>query len=181
MGARYTGLDIANFLVYLMSDSCDDLSNMKLNKILYYAQGHYLQRFGEPLFSDKIVAWPHGPVVHSVYTAYKSNGDRPITAYNAEKAASIDDDVKSFLLDVAREYGRYTASALRNMTHKPKAPWSLVPEGSEISVKSIKDYFVSHEPAIAPLELDFTDDDFIGQRDADGLLVLPGDWQDEEV
>ena len=42
----YKATDIANFLVYLMSDSCDDLTNLKLNKILYYAQGHYLKNFG---------------------------------------------------------------------------------------------------------------------------------------
>ena len=81
----YKATDIANFLVYLMSDSCDDLTNLKLNKILYYAQGHYLKNYGKPLFEDAIEAWQHGPVVHSVYHSYKCFNNQPITEYNEEK------------------------------------------------------------------------------------------------
>ncbi len=177
----YNATDIANFLVFLMSDSQEDLTNMKLNKILYYAQGHYLQKTGKPLFDDKIEAWTHGPVVKSVYQEYKEYSDNPISKYNEDRLDVIDDEIKSYLVDVARVYGRYTAATLRNMTHKPKSPWAGTREGAEISIESIRQYFIENEDEIKPLEISFTEDDFVGHRDENGVLVLPKEWQDEEV
>ena len=177
----YNALDIANFLIYLMSDSCDDLSNMKLNKILYYAQGHFLQNYNRPLFSDTIEAWQHGPVVKAVYAKYKDYKDKPISEYDISKIDAIDNSVKSFLLDIARKYGRYTAYTLRNMTHRPKSPWAQVDEGEEITLKSISDYFEKYEDRILPLEINYSEEDFVGHRDSDGILVLPEDWHDAAV
>lgn len=67
-----TAIAVANYLLYIMGEAFDDLTNMKLNKLLYFAQGHYLQRYGKPLFDNAVEAWDHGPVVPEVYTAYKS-------------------------------------------------------------------------------------------------------------
>lgn len=181
MTASCTALDVANFLVYMMSDSCEDLTNMKLNKILYYAQGHYLRKFGTPLFRDKIEAWTHGPVVPTVYATYKAFGDQPITKFDSSKLNNLDETKKSFLLDVARVYGRYTASVLRSMTHQPKSPWNQTGEGKEIPIETIKSYFEKHENEIGPLDIHFSNEDFIGQKNADGVLVLPQDWADEEI
>ena len=179
--AKYKASEIANFLVFLMSDSCDDLTNMKLNKLLYYAQGHYLRKNGQALFDDAIEAWLHGPVVRSVYNTYKKYSDKPNTTYDAAAAEKLDNGTKAFLVDIARRYGRYTASTLRNMTHKPKSPWSEVNEGEEISTNRIRDYFLKNEPEIGPLELELSEDDFIGRRDSNGILVFPEGWNDEEV
>lgn len=178
---KYMAADIANFLVFLMSGTCEDLTNMKLNKLLYYAQGHYLQKYDRPLFEDKIEAWTHGPVVKEVYRAYKRYSDQCISTYDPARIDLIDDDVKSYLVDIAREYGRYTASTLRNMTHRPKTPWSMVEEGGEITPQMMREYFLKKEKEIKPLEIDYAEDDFIGRRDIDGIIVLPEDWQDAEV
>ena len=177
----YKATDIANFLVYLMTDSCDDLTNLKLNKILYYAQGHYLQKYGKPLFEDAIEAWPYGPVIKSVYSTYKSYSDQPITGYDLTRVALVEDEVKSYLVDIARKYGRFTASALMNMTHKPKSPWAEVKKGEVITIQSIHDYFLTQEDAIEPIQMNYTETDFVGHRDSDGILVLPEDWHDEEI
>lgn len=61
---------VANYMLYIMGDAFDDLTNMKINKLLYFAQGHYLREYGEPLFDDGIEAWDHGPVIPAVYSAY---------------------------------------------------------------------------------------------------------------
>lgn len=177
----YRALDVANFLVYLMSDSYDDLSNMKLNKILYYAQGHYLQKYGKPLFSDRILAFQHGPLIKSVYEKYKPYYDRPISDYDISETDVIEPDDKNFLLDIARRYGRYTAATLRNMTHRPKSPWSMVDEHEEIPIDSIRLYFVNNLTEISELEMNYSEEDFIGRRDDNGILVLPEDWQDAAV
>ena len=177
----YRALDIAEFLIFLMSGNCEDLTNMKLNKILYYAQGHYLKQFGKPLFSDSIEAWPHGPVVKDVYQKYKGFSNQAITEYDISAVQRIDDDTKSFLVDIARTYGRFTAAALRNMTHRSGAPWSKVEEGDVIPIDLILQYFQENEDSVQPLQIVYDEDDFVGQRDAEGYLVLPKDWRDEEV
>ena len=176
---NYSALDIANFLVYLMADSYSDLSNMKLNKLLYYAEGHYLKQTGKSLFDERIMAWQHGPVVREVYDVYKKYSGKPIKTYDNQRIDNLSDEVKSFLVDIARTYGRYTAGTLRNMTHKPKTPWSSVNVGDEITKDNIKSYFDEKEKPLDQVDLVFTEEDFVGHRDKDGILVLPEDWKDE--
>ena len=70
-------LDVAQFMILAAGDE-SDMTNMKLNKLLYYAQGIHLARTGHPLFRDQIEAWQHGPVVPSVYQQYKEFGAGPM-------------------------------------------------------------------------------------------------------
>ena len=176
-----SALDAANFLIFLMKGTCDDLSNMKLNKLLYYAQGHYLKMYGVPLFKEKIYAWTHGPLIKEVYGMYKDYGDHAIENCDDSKALALDDNIKSFLLDIARVYGRFTASALRNMTHKPHSPWDQTAEGHEIPLSVIEMYFESCEQPIGFVTIDFDENSFIGYHDDSGVFVLPEDWRDEEI
>lgn len=175
---------VANYMVYIMSDAFDDLTNMKINKLLYFAQGHYIAKYGKPLFDDRIEAWDHGPVVPAVYYAYKSLGDRPIKDYNPDIVDQITPEAEEILYGVARRYGRYTASYLRNMTHAVGAPWAQVYQRGctnvEIPLSSIRDYF-SDFGDIEPVTKQFKESDFIGYRDEDGLLVLPKEWNDEQI
>jgi len=56
--------DVARYFLTLMSEENGDLiSNLKLQKLVYYAQGSSLALWGNPLFSEKIEAWLHGPVI----------------------------------------------------------------------------------------------------------------------
>ena len=175
---------VANYMVYIMSDAFDDLTNMKMNKLLYFAQGHYLARYGRPLFDDRIEAWDHGPVVPSVYYAYKSFGDGPIKDYNPDIVDQITPEAEEILFGVARKYGGFTASYLRKMTQVVGAPCGQVYRRGcanvEIPLDSIRDYF-SDLGNIEPATKKFKDSDFIGRRDEDGILVLPKEWDDEQV
>ena len=177
-------VDGANYLVYLMSDICDDLTNMKLNKLLYFAQGHYLQEYGVPLFDERMEAWDHGPVFPSVYAEYRKYGDAPVMKSDVSAAKEVPEDAANALFEAAREYGKYTASALRNMTHAVGGPWDRAYQGgklhTEIPVSSIRDYFTRKEAKkLTPLELNLTDEDYIGYTDENGVLVLPAEWNDE--
>ncbi len=67
-------IDIANYLLTLTVEIYTDMTNDKLNALLYYAQGYSFQRFGAPLFDDAIEAWERGPVVREVYDSYKAFG-----------------------------------------------------------------------------------------------------------
>lgn len=175
---------IANFLVYIMSDAFDDLTNMKINKLLYFAQGHYIKKYNTPLFYDTIEAWEHGPVVPEVYFFYRKYGDKPITEYDSATVEEVTPEAEEVLYSVARNYGKYTASVLRNMTHVVGSPWDLVyQEGNthiEIPLTLIQSYFDENYDLVPAIKK-FKGSDFIGYRDKDGILVLPKEWDDGEV
>lgn len=179
-----TAIAVANYLLYIMGEAFDDLTNMKLNKLLYFAQGHYLKKYEKPLFDDAIEAWDHGPVVPEVYSAYKEYGDRPVQGYDGNQVAKITPEVEDILFGVARKYGRYTASALRNMTHVVGSPWDQAYQGKHshtvIPVEAIQGYFTDAE-ALNPAVKQFKESDFIGYRGEDGILVLPKEWDDGEI
>lgn len=120
--------DISNWLLMWADEEEGEdagLTNLKLQKLLYYAQGHYLAQAGTPLFRDTIQAWAHGPVVPSEYHRLKAYGSGPISL----DAASPEDfdwdayrDIEGHLIKVWNTYGKYAAWALREKTHQ-EAPW----------------------------------------------------------
>ena len=65
---------IANQLLINAADSGELMTNMKLQKMLYYQQGFHLAYFETPLFDEDIEAWMYGPVVPSMYEKYKEFG-----------------------------------------------------------------------------------------------------------
>lgn len=71
--------DVAKYIIYTFQAIGDSLSNMKLQKLLYYVQGWHLANFDTPAFKDRLEAWALGPVQPKVYDDYKEFGFRPIT------------------------------------------------------------------------------------------------------
>ena len=118
------------------------ISNLKLQKLLYYAQGIYLALSGKKLFSDNLVAWAHGPVVVDVYHEYCSNGSRGIE-YNESlrPKEKYSKEERNVLEQVYNYFGQYSAWKLRNMTHEER-PWLETPQNHVISPKLIKEYFL---------------------------------------
>ncbi|MDR1330037.1 MAG: DUF4065 domain-containing protein [Oscillospiraceae bacterium] len=123
----------------IMADS-DGISNLKLQKLLYYAQGTSLAIKGEGLFADALLAWTHGPVVERVYHLYKDYGSRPIDFDEGYDDSGISSRDKSLLEDVYYSFAGYSAWKLREMTHN-EDPWKLTPPGGVIDTGLIKDYF----------------------------------------
>lgn len=101
-----------------------ELSNLKLQKLLYYAQGHHLARTGRPLFDDPIEAWDHGPVVPAVYHNFKNFESHPLTLDPDDPFDwdHVSEETTQLLIDVWERYGEFAAWKLRNMTHA-EAPW----------------------------------------------------------
>lgn len=174
----------ANYMVYIMADAFDDLTNMKINKLLYYSQGYYLKRYKRPMYDDEIEAWDHGPVIPEVYSTYKKYDNKPIKSYDVDMVAEVAPEVKDIIFGVARKYGGYNASALRNMTHVIGSPWDQVYQKGDAHIKIplpiMQDYFANLDD-LTPATRQFKESDFIGYRDKDGILVLPKDWDDGEV
>jgi uncharacterized phage-associated protein len=108
------------------ADVGEVISNLKLQKLCYYAGGVMAALRKDdckPLFSDPIEAWQHGPVVPSQYHRFKEYGSNGLPPpANDLDFDEIDDADKAVLDDVFNYYGQYSAWKLRNMTHD-EAPW----------------------------------------------------------
>jgi uncharacterized phage-associated protein len=129
------------FLSLVNSDTGELMSNLKLQKLLYYAQGFNLAITDKKLFDDKICAWAYGPVVPTAYHAFKEHGSNPIPVENLNGDFSIFDETeKNIMEQVYSEYGQYSAWKLADMTHD-EAPWKDTPLNSEITDDKLVDYF----------------------------------------
>ena len=97
-----------------------NVTNLKLQKLLYYCQAVYLVLHdGSPLFTDKIEAWEYSPVVPAVYRKYRRQKSQIIERgkvdLTSEEIEAID-----MTLDC---YGNYSASQLVSAVHAEK-PWN---------------------------------------------------------
>lgn len=140
-----TCYDIANhFLKLGASDDGEMISNLKLQKLAYYAQGFSLALLGTSMFPETIEAWDHGPVVPDLYHAYKSHGAAAIPVpddYDPDMVFTVDQ--QNLLNDVHLMYGQYTAWKLRNLTHE-ESPWKdayAQGSGTTISLEAMQTYF----------------------------------------
>jgi uncharacterized phage-associated protein len=140
--ANISAQDVADyFLASVDEDSGDNISNLKLQKLLYYAQGYYLAlNDGTPLFDDEIQAWAHGPVVPEVYRRYKVHGSGAIPAPVSCNSSKLDEATREFLNEVWRVCGQYSPWKLREMTHE-EPPWKETPANQPIALDSMRNYF----------------------------------------
>jgi uncharacterized phage-associated protein len=140
--ATLTALDIARYLLgTLDEDSGEDMTSLKLQKLLYYAQGFYLAMHDcEPLFDDPIEAWQHGPVVPAVYQVFKDNGRSPIARPAPFDPQDYAPEVREILDTVSRVYGQFAPWKLRDMTHQ-EPPWRDTPQNQAIPRESLREFF----------------------------------------
>ena len=132
---------IADYLLTFSDpDIGDIISNMKLQKVVYYAQGFHLALNNVPLFDEAIVAWEHGPVVESVYHEYKKHGSSAIPVPENLDDTILNNDQKDLLKEVYEVYGQFSAWKLRNMTHS-ELPWLKTPRNEEIDIDLMKSFF----------------------------------------
>lgn len=137
--------DVANwFLKYnydlreQLDEDTDEISNLKLQKLLYYAQGASLALRNKPMFEDDIEAWKHGPVVPTVYRKYKNSGSSGIM--NIEEPKNLSKEDLEILKMVYDTFGEYSAWGLRNLTHS-ESPWIETERNQVIPQEKIKNYF----------------------------------------
>lgn len=141
---QYSAEDIAEWFlnknrVQMNFEDSEYITNLKLQKLLYYAQGHFLAEKNRCLFEDDFMAWEHGPVIRKIYDKYKENGANGIK-YDKDFTIDIDEETETLLENVYEKYGQYTAWKLRNMTHE-ESPWRDTNRNEIISKEKIKDYF----------------------------------------
>lgn len=145
-----SAVDVANEIIRVAHATGKSISNMKLQKLLYLAQGiHLAIKNDTPLFSDPVEAWKYGPVIPSVYHKFKIyfSADIPATHPFTGDGAALDEDQKKIIARVVELYGGLSAISLSNFTHLQESPWFSVYNANsfstEIPTSSISAYFKS--------------------------------------
>jgi uncharacterized phage-associated protein len=117
---------VADFLLIECRERGDVLTNLKLQKLLYYAQAWFLAAYNKSLFSEDFQAWVHGPVLLSQYQRFKQNEWRPIQDELVKPDLPL--EVKSHLLEIVDIFGIETGVSLERMTHNEQ-PWIIARGG----------------------------------------------------
>ena len=143
----YTAENVAKHFIYLASQvfvgdnkEREGITNLKLQKILYFAQAYYLAKLGKPLFGDAIEAWKYGPVVSSVYNKYRRHESNTIISEADDSNISSED--KDNLKRIWDLFGGYSAGRLVDIAHA-HTPWkeAFESKNKEISHKAIGEYY----------------------------------------
>ena len=107
-------------LVNVILSICDNVSNKKLQKIVYYVYAWYVTLDGEKIANIVFEAWEHGPVCRKIYNKYRCYGWNIIPPYKGFVLA--DDEKIKFIQSVINVYGGFSADELEKMTHD-ELPW----------------------------------------------------------
>ena len=126
-------LVVANDFIQLGVADGRPVDPMKLQKLVYIAEGWSLVKRHEPLIRESVEAWPYGPVVPQLYTLFKSyraaNIDRPCPLPPNTPALEADDD--ALIREVWAEYRGLSAIELSMMTHEQGSAWDLARKAAD--------------------------------------------------
>ena len=133
----YQAKQIANSFINLSNKEGSSIDPLKLQKLMYYANGYYLaEHDGAPLINEYFEAWDYGPVVPTVYYEFREFGDREIKrlAYTYDyklgrvvtaPAVMGDPAAEDAISWVWENYKHLSGPQLSAMTHKDGGPWQL--------------------------------------------------------
>ncbi len=160
MSAPYSAKSVANAFINRGMRDKISIDPLKIQKLVYYAHGYFLATSGRPLLDELFEAWPHGPVLPSLYHEFKNYGFQPIKRH----AIDIDWDTEEFipvpppsddpLFDkvvkfVWDRYGKLTSQELSERSHAKDGPWHQVKmkypnlRNKDIDNEIVKTYFSS--------------------------------------
>ncbi len=168
-GSPYDPRSICNLI--LEEAGAIPITNLALQKLLYFVHGLHMMEAKEPLVSGYFEAWQYGPVHPAAFAAFKSAGRNPIafratrrnvlTGEIAPLPVITDEEVRRRVKQVMTLFGRITPGRLVDISHAPKAPWHVVVSkarnsmsfGMRIPNDVIRDLFQHHKVSVGPAPL----------------------------
>lgn len=143
----YNVWDIANYVIFLANKEKDEdfwlaewITQLKLQKILYFIQAASLVYLNWKAFEDPILAWKYWPVVESIFLKYKWKDREPLIIDKWWKSSILWTDIKILIKKVWNLFWDYSASRLVEITHQHE-PWKKTVQWNEISIDDIKDFY----------------------------------------
>lgn len=164
----FDGRAIANFILDRSEAEGRKLSNLSLQKIVYFCHVWFLVQRGAPLIKHSFEAWQYGPVLPYLYREFKDYEDRPIsqrcrridplTGQNVVVNYDFDAHTEALLSQVVDFYSRINPSTLVEMTHVVDGPWynawnheGLTNPGMKIPDDKIRRFY-SRVPSPFPIQ-----------------------------
>jgi uncharacterized phage-associated protein len=162
----YDARTIANLVLELACKRNIPLTNLQIQKLVYFSHGYYLRETKKPLCKEGFEAWDFGPVSRTLYNALKRNGDGPvlhrIDAFDPIKQRAIplpdlaDPTAQKAVEKTVGIYCSWSAFDLVELTHSFGSPWSRTMElaesranlGMKITDEMILDHFEGLEPSL---------------------------------
>ncbi len=117
----YKALDVADYVIEKCVVDGHPISNLQLQKIMYFIQKKYLQLHDRVLFQERIEAWQFGPVVPDVYYDYCGYGAMTISQYKGNHSFEADD--KNLIDSIISEKRVDNPWDLVEETHKENGAW----------------------------------------------------------
>lgn len=130
-----------------------DMTNMKVQKLLYYSQSLHLALFDEPLFDEEIQAWRYGPVCPPAYRFYSEFEAQQLPIPSPEFLSQILHEQKKLLAEVWEYFGGYHAYRLSGMTHL-EFPWKKARKGLPDDARSTEPILLEDMKALGCQKLD---------------------------
>lgn len=179
--------DVARYFLSIQGTegTVTPISNLKIQKLCYYAQGFALAILDRPLFFEDIEAWEHGPVIEPLWKQFRQYAGDPIPSPTGGIDLKLyDPEIQVLLEGVYREYGRFSAWKLRNMTHT-EAPWMNTASHCAMTHAALRKYFkglvdaqrlpAAREPSNAALASQMADDPVFRKLTEQGLADMAED------
>lgn len=127
---------IANLILDVAQAEDQLVTNLAINKLIYFTHADYLVAKGEPLVDAKIEAWKYGPVIREVYREFSKYGDRPIASRagkinpkTGEREAlqtKMKHNEKHFIIELFKPMLKMSAFQLMEISHEAGGPWDYV-------------------------------------------------------
>ena len=118
----YKAIDVARYIINKCTTDQHPISNLQLQKILYYVQKSFLEN-DTVAFDDDFEAWQFGPVIPEVYYLYCGFG---AAAIRMEYAIEINRDYVNIInpiVDVKRALNPWD---MVEDTHMPGKAWDQI-------------------------------------------------------
>jgi uncharacterized phage-associated protein len=133
----YDVRDIANFTLDFAEERGVSLTNLALQKLLYFVHGWFYSIYDMPLIKNKFEAWQYGPVQRVIYDQFKPFKDAPIrdvratyiepsTGESVYRQPEINPEHAEVIRGVLEKYQRYSAGQLVRESHVEDSPWEYV-------------------------------------------------------
>jgi uncharacterized phage-associated protein len=135
---------VANLLLEIAHEQHRPLTNLALQKLLYFAHAIFLIETGKPLVSGYFEAWEYGPVHPIVYKAFQADSDKPIesrasqidvlTGARSALPPPISPAIRELCVRVMAQYARLTPGRLVEISHAKNAPWDVIVNRAKTSL-----------------------------------------------
>ncbi len=119
--------DVCDYIISRVCNAGSSMNELKLQKLLYYAQAWHLAVFGSRLFDERFQAWVHGPVSRAVYDRFGATKSlySPVELSDVRPKfdfKALTEEQREHIDSVLEVYAGYTGTQLEQLTHNEE-PW----------------------------------------------------------